>query len=107
MILAFNSASGQGQSTVLSLASGSSAETLIRERTGTFAVAGRVSRRLRVEILRLLAQGLTNRQIAKQLVISPGTVKVHVGHIIAKLGVSDRTQAAVKAIELGIVPQTG
>ncbi len=60
-----------------------------------------------VEILRLLAQGLTNRQIAKQLVISPGTVKVHVGHIIAKLGVSDRTQAAVKAIELGIVPQTG
>ena len=57
-----------------------------------------------IEILRLLARGLKNRQIAEHLVISPGTVKVHVQHIIAKLGVSDRTQAAVRAIELGILP---
>jgi DNA-binding NarL/FixJ family response regulator len=55
------------------------------------------------EILRLLAQGQTNPQIARELVVSPGTVKNHVRHIIAKLGVSDRTQAAVRAIELGLL----
>jgi len=55
------------------------------------------------EILQLLAQGRTNPQIAGEFVVSPGTVKNHVGHIIAKLGVSDRTQAAVRAIELGLL----
>lgn len=55
------------------------------------------------EVLRLLAQGQTNRDIARCLVISAGTVKVHVEHIIAKLGVSDRTQAAVRALELGLL----
>ena len=55
------------------------------------------------EILRLLAQGQTNPQIARELVVSPGTVKNHVRHIIAKLGVSDRTQAAVRAMELGLL----
>ena len=56
------------------------------------------------EILRLLAQGQTNPQIARKLVVSPGTVKNHVQNIIAKLGVSDRTQAAVRAVELGLLP---
>lgn len=56
-----------------------------------------------LEVLRLLAQGQTNRQIAQNLIISAGTVKVHVQHIIAKLNVSDRTQAAVRAVELGLV----
>ena len=55
------------------------------------------------EILRLLAQGQTNPQIARELVMSPGTVKNHVRDIIAKLGVSDRTQAAVRAMELGLL----
>lgn len=55
------------------------------------------------EVLRLLAQGKTNRDIAQSLIISTGTVKVHVEHIIAKMGVSDRTQAAVRAVELGLV----
>lgn len=55
------------------------------------------------EILQLLAQGQTNPQIARALVVSPGTVKNHVRHIIAKLQVSDRTQAAVRAIELGLL----
>jgi DNA-binding NarL/FixJ family response regulator len=55
------------------------------------------------EILQLLAQGRTNPQIARELVVSPGTVKNHVRHIIAKLEVSDRTQAAVRAIELGLL----
>src|SRR5215213_9072871 len=53
------------------------------------------------EVLELLTTGQTNQQIAQTLTISKGTAKVHVEHIIRKLGVSDRTQAAVRAIELG------
>jgi PAS domain S-box-containing protein len=61
-----------------------------------------------VEILRLVAQGRTNRQISHELIISPATVKVHVEHILAKLGVSDRTQAAVRASEAGLLgPKSG
>jgi DNA-binding NarL/FixJ family response regulator len=55
------------------------------------------------EVLQLLAQGQTNREIAGQLSLSVGTVKIHVEHIIAKLGVSDRTQAAVRAVESGLL----
>jgi DNA-binding NarL/FixJ family response regulator len=54
-----------------------------------------------VEVLRLVAEGKTNAEIAASLFISVGTVKVHVERIIDKLGVSDRTQAAVRAVELG------
>src|SRR5215204_4922627 len=53
------------------------------------------------EVLGLLTTGRTNQQIARTLTISKGTAKVHVERIIRKLGVSDRTQAAVHAIELG------
>lgn len=56
-----------------------------------------------LEVLGLMKLGRTNRQIAADLVISLGTAKNHVEHIIAKLGVSDRTQAVVKALELGIL----
>ena len=56
-----------------------------------------------VEVLRLLSQGQTNPQIAKNLLVSRGTIKIHVQHIISKLGVSDRTQAAVRAIEAGVL----
>jgi DNA-binding NarL/FixJ family response regulator len=55
------------------------------------------------EVLQLMKLGHTNRQIARELVISPGTAKNHVEHIIQKLAVSDRTQAVVKALELGIL----
>jgi NarL family two-component system response regulator LiaR len=54
------------------------------------------------EVLKLLAQGRTNPQIARSVLASVSTVKIHVQNIIAKLGVSDRTQAAVRAIELGL-----
>jgi DNA-binding NarL/FixJ family response regulator len=59
------------------------------------------------EVLGLLAAGSTNRQVAAELHLSLSTVKRHVEHIIRKLGVSDRTQAAVRAIELGIVSSQG
>jgi DNA-binding NarL/FixJ family response regulator len=56
------------------------------------------------EVLRLVALGWTNRQIAQELSIALSTVKNHVQHIIAKLDVSDRTQASVRAVELGLFP---
>jgi NarL family two-component system response regulator LiaR len=56
-----------------------------------------------VEVLRLIARGHTNRQIARSLFVSVSTVKKHVRSIILKLGVSDRTQAAVKANGLGLL----
>jgi len=59
------------------------------------------------EVLGLLAAGKTNRQMAAELHLSLSTVKRHVEHIIEKLEVSDRTQAAVKAIEMGLLPARG
>jgi DNA-binding NarL/FixJ family response regulator len=60
-----------------------------------------------IEVLTLLSQGQTNPQIAQNLTVSRGTVKIHVQHIISKLGVSDRTQAAVRAIEAGVIGGAG
>ena len=59
------------------------------------------------EVLVCLASGKTNRQIAKELYLSLSTVKRHLEHILPKLKVSDRTQAAVKAVEMGLVPLAG
>lgn len=56
-----------------------------------------------LEILREIARGSSNREIAQKLVIAEGTVKNHVTSVLSKLGVSDRTQAALKAKELGVV----
>lgn len=56
-----------------------------------------------LEVLRLVAQGKTNQEIAESLFITRATAKVHVQHIIRKLEVSDRTQAVVRAFDLGIV----
>ncbi|HKZ78079.1 MAG TPA: response regulator transcription factor [Pyrinomonadaceae bacterium] len=54
------------------------------------------------EILRLIAGGESNREIAKHLYLAEGTVKNHVTNILGKLGVRDRTQAALKAKEVGL-----
>ena len=55
------------------------------------------------EVLGLIVQGLTNKQIADVLCVSRATIKTHVEKLIGKLGVSDRTQAAVWAVRSGIV----
>src|SRR5215217_1140970 len=57
-----------------------------------------------VEVLRLLALGQSNQEIARSIFVSVSTVKKHVRHVVEKLGVSDRVQAAVRAAELGLLP---
>lgn len=59
------------------------------------------------EVLGLVAEGLTNKAIARQLAVSPATVKAHVERIIAKLGVTDRTQAAVLVARADIGADNG
>ena len=56
------------------------------------------------EVLRLLARGKANKEIARALSIGEQTVKTHVGNILAKLGVRSRTQAALYAVRIGLVP---
>ena len=92
-------------------ASGESAWTReeLRRVTGALATP-RLSQELDVplthresEVLRQMAQGLTNKEIAKMLGISYETVKEHVQHILRKIGVTDRTQAAVLAVRKNLV----
>jgi NarL family two-component system response regulator LiaR len=59
------------------------------------------------EVLGLIAQGRPNKLIARELEISEKTVKAHVGRVLEKLGVSDRTQAALYAVRTGLVPPPG
>ena len=58
------------------------------------------------EVLQLIASGLTNREIAEALFITEKTVKTHVSHILGKLGLSDRTQAAILAVKHGMISHT-
>ena len=58
-----------------------------------------------LEVLQLLADGLTNRAIAERLFVSQKTVAAHVAHIYAKLGVHSRVEAAGRAQRLGVLPK--
>jgi PAS domain S-box-containing protein len=78
-----------------------SSEEERRRRQGLEELA-QLTRRER-EVLRLLAQGLTTKEIAGRLVLGSGTVKGHIGAILDKLGVANRTQAAVRAGQLGLM----
>jgi two-component system NarL family response regulator len=56
-----------------------------------------------VEVLRMVARGLGNKEIATALSIAEVTVKLHVSHVLEKLSVKDRTQAATVALQRGII----
>ena len=58
------------------------------------------------EVLVLIGRGFPNKRIAAELGLAEKTVKTHVGHVLAKLGVTDRTQAAVAAVRAGLVPRS-
>jgi DNA-binding NarL/FixJ family response regulator len=80
----------------------------IRRLAASFGVAGGdpISGRLterEAQVLRLMAEGLTNAEIASQLHVSVETVKTHVGNVLSKLGARDRIQAVIMAYESGFI----
>lgn len=76
------------------------------------AIAGKLAERMgteeltprEVDVLEQIVNGMSNKEIALELVISEATVKTHINSLLGKLGVTDRTQAATVAIQRGIVP---
>lgn len=76
---------------------------VLRRRNSTFGRAARTELSIReTEIIRLIAEGLSNKEISAKLHLSEKTVKNHVGRIFAKLNINARTQAAVYAIKTGL-----
>lgn len=72
--------------------------TRLAERVASPDLTGR-----EIEVLKLIAQGSSNKEIAHQLAITEGTVKGHVNNILSKMGVDDRTEAAMSALRRGII----
>jgi DNA-binding NarL/FixJ family response regulator len=74
-----------------------------RGRCGGDALRGAGLTQREGEVLRLVARGLSNAEIARELVVGVETVKTHVGNVLAKIGARDRTQAVVAAYESGFI----
>ena len=79
---------------------GAAGHRVSRRREGPAGLTAR-----EVEVLRLLARGLSNKEIAKQLVISPKTAGNHIEHIYSKIGASTRARASLFAMQHGLLPE--
>jgi LuxR family maltose regulon positive regulatory protein len=84
------------------LTSGTLVETASNPKVGSASLMDPLSER-ELEVLELLATGMSNQQIAAELVVSVDTVKKHVSHILAKLDAATRTRAVARARELAIL----
>lgn len=84
--------------------SASAASRLVREVTDPPGDAGLTARE--IQVLVLLAKGKANKEIARELAIGQQTVKTYVSNILAKLGVRSRTEAALRAVQSGLVERT-
>jgi two-component system, NarL family, response regulator LiaR len=91
-----------GEAMIAPTVAGRLLRTLAQPRAAVVGDAERLTRRER-EVLALIAAGRSNKRIAFELGIAEKTVKTHVGHLLAKLGVTDRTQAALLAVRSGMV----
>ena len=79
---------------------GAAGHRVARRRDGPAGLTAR-----EVEVLRLLSRGLSNKEIAQQLVITPKTVGNHVEHIYAKIGARTRAGASLFAMQHGLLPE--
>jgi NarL family two-component system response regulator LiaR len=89
-----------GQSTIEATA----AQVLLQASQKPAQVGDNLTERER-QVLALIVEGMTNKEIAQQLSLSHGTVRVYVSHVLAKLGVSNRTEAATLALQNNLVPE--
>jgi DNA-binding NarL/FixJ family response regulator len=92
----------------MALGGGIAARLVRRRPAATVELDPAASERLRIsgrelEVLELLASGRSNKEIARRLEVSPNTVKSHVARLFEKLGAKRRTQAILKARELGVI----
>jgi NarL family two-component system response regulator LiaR len=98
ILLAAVRAAAHGQSMLDPAVAGRVLQDLVGSAEGQRDLTGR-----ELEVLRLLAHGRTNREIAEDLVLGEETVKTHVGNILAKLHLAHRTQAVVQAFKQGLI----
>jgi HD-GYP domain-containing protein (c-di-GMP phosphodiesterase class II) len=91
---------GQLDAEAVEAALGAAGHRVPRRREGPAGLTAR-----EVEVLRLLSRGLSNKEIAKQLVISPKTAGNHIEHIYAKIGASTRASASLFAMQHGLLPE--